>query len=278
MTARHGTAPAQGSRALLVVLAFLLLSLAGCGSAAPSMVPDRDLAASTTQFRNQEGTSALRTGVTNNSHRTIQVGTATFRWPGFAWPAVRVSQVVPPGQTAAFDMEYGAAHCDRRPQRAASMLVGIDGSTRTLPLLVQDRDLLLRLWQRACGLQRLAQVASVRLAHGRLDGARYRTSIKVDRLSGSAPVRIVDVGGSVIIDMLAPARPRVLEDHDHSLRLPVTFRPSDRCDPHSLSQSQQTFLLSAYLRVGRAPVVRLILPLSARVQADLQQMIDRFCH
>jgi len=259
-------------RAVLVVL----LVLAGCsGSPGRPRVPDTQLVASTTQFRNQEGTRALRTGVTNSSARSVSVGTATFVWPGFAWPSVRVAQTVPAGQTAAFDTTYGAARCGEQPTRKASIRVSIDGAVRTLPLQVEDPGLLLRLWRRACGLQALARVASVRLAPGRLDGPRYRASIEITRRSGRAPVRVVDVGGSVIIDMLAPGRPRVLRGS--SLRLPVTFRPFDRCDPHSLSQSQQTFLLSAYLRVGDDPVVRLILPLSHRVRADLQTMIDTYC-
>ena len=253
----------------------LLLILAGCGGSATLRVPDAQLAASTTQFRNQEGTRALRTGVTNRSNRTISVGTATFVWPGFEWPRVRVSQEVPAGQTAAFDMTYGAARCDEHPTRTTSMEVTIDGTDRTLPLQVEDPGLLLRLWRRECALKTLADVASVRLRPGRSDGARYQATIALTRRSGRTPVRIVDVGGSVIIDMLAPAHPRVLRGR--SLRLPVTFRPSDRCDPHSLSQSQQTFLLSAYLRVGDDPVVRLILPLSHRVRADLQTMIDTYC-
>lgn len=258
-----------------VVALVLLLILAGCGGSSTPRVPDAQLAASTTQFRNQEGTHALRTGVTNNSTRTIAVGTATFIWPGFEWPDVRVAQDVPAGQTAAFDMSYGAARCDQHPTRSASMRVSVDGTDRTLPLQVQDPGLLLRLWRRACALRTLADVASVRLVPGRFDGPRYRAAIALTRRSGRTPVRIVDVGGSVIIDMLAPARPRVLRGR--ALRLPVTFRPSDRCDPHSLSQSQQTFLLSAYLRVGDDPVVRLILPLSHRVRADLQKMIDTYC-
>ena len=112
----------------------------------------------------------------------------------------------------------------------------------------------------------------------RFYGLLARDSVAlVERRVPLRGARVVDVGGSVIIDMLAPPRPRLLRGDAQSLRLPITFRPSDRCDPHSLSQSQQTFLLSAYVRVGDAPVVRLILPLSHRVHAQLQHMIDTYC-
>ena len=267
------------TRPALLLIGCLLV--AGCGgrggTATTPQVADHDLAASTTQFRNQEGTPALRTGVTNNSGHAITVGTATFVWSGFAWPDVRVDQTVPAGQTAAFDMTYGAARCDQHPPKRASMAVTVDGSRRTLPMQVQDPGLLLRLWRQQCALGALARTASVRLLPGRLDGPHYRTAIALTRRSGHVPVRVVDVGGSVIIDMLAPPRPRLLRGDAQSLWLPITFRPSDRCDPHSLSQSQQTFLLSAYVRVGDAPVVRLILPLSHRVHAQLQHMIDTNC-
>ena len=264
-------------RRTYAVAACCLLATGCGGSVSTPRVPEQDLAASTTQCRNQEGTRALRTGLTNNSTHSIEVGTATFVWPGFAWPDVHVDQTVPAGQTAAFDMTYGDARCDHRPPRKASMEVEVNGSRRTLPMQVQDAGLLIRLWRQQCALRSLAGAASVRLLPGHLDGPRYLSSIALTRRSGDAPVRIVDVGGSVIIDMLAPPRPRVLTGSARSLRLPITFRPSDRCDPHSLSQSQQTFLLSAYLRVGNAPVVRLILPLSHRVHAELQHMIDRYC-
>jgi hypothetical protein len=94
-------------------------------------------------------------------------------------------------------------------------------------------------------------------------------------------VRIVEVDGSVLID-LEPrdgthALPATLRPTDSVLSLPVRFGSTQRCNGHAQSQSQQTFLFSAFLRLGDRPPQRVLLPLSNRGRDRLIGLVERGC-
>ena len=62
------------------------------------------------------------------------------------------------------------------------------------------------------------------------------------------------------------------------LAFPVLMGSAHRCDPHALGQSSQTFLISAYVRLGTDPVQRVVLPLSTAERNRLTGILDRDCH
>jgi hypothetical protein len=254
---------------------------------AASPVRDAALDASVAQFRFDEGTRNLKAGVTNNSHGDIVVTRATIRWEGFAFPIVGLSaEPVHPGQTAAFDIEYGPARCDRPPTRPPVLVATVDGRARSLPLRVDDPGLLERLRIKACAEQRLAQNSGVSLRPAPstvvVRGEEYLpATLMLRRRTGAESVRIVDLGGSVLLELVPRggrgALPATLGPGDAALRFPVLLGSAHRCDPHALGQSSQTFLISAYLQVGRAPVQREILHLSVRDRDRLLALIGRDC-
>jgi hypothetical protein len=94
-------------------------------------------------------------------------------------------------------------------------------------------------------------------------------------------VRVVDLGGSVLIDLVPREGRRVLPEllarGAPRAVLPVLLGSAHRCDPHALGQSSQTFLISAYVRAGRSPTLRVILPLSTAERARLGGVIRRDC-
>lgn len=227
-------------------------------------------------MRIAEGSRLLRTGVVNHSRRAVVVTSATLDWPGFSPHVVRVRQRIGRGQIAAFDMAYGDARCSSRPSRPARLAVVVDGVRRVVPLHVDISGLLPELWHHECADQRLARAASVSFVRGHVVPAGYVAVLQLRRRASGVPVSVIGFSGSVILDLLPrvglPARlsPGVL-------RVPVLVRPGSRCDPHSLGQSQQTFLLSAVVRVGSHPPQRAILPLGPGLHAALQRTIDRLC-
>lgn len=270
-----------------VVLACALL--ASCSTAKQPLTPPApDLDASITQFRHQEGTRALRAGVTNVGDTTVTVTRATLDWAGFEPTSVDIDGwVLEPDRTAGFTMRYGDARCDSEPTERPRLEVVVDGVERRLPLKVEDPQLLDRLYLKECAGQLLGAAASVSLELagstivGR--GEEYPPGTVVLRRTARSDdrVTVVDLGGSVLLHLDpregAGALPARLERGRDTLRVPVLVGSVHRCDPHALGNSQQTFLLSVYVRLGGDPVQRVITVPDKRSKATLNRLIRRDC-
>ena len=271
----------------LAVLVLLVGTVLSCTVARRESVPAPRLVASATQFRYDEGTPNLHAGVTNAGTTSVTVTSATLVWPGFRWPTVRIpAKPVPPGQTAAFVIRYGAARCGTDPG-APYLLATVDGQRRRLPLKVEDPGLLDRLRGSACARQRLARAVTLLLHLRRRTLVRQGQEalpgeVVLRRRAGSAEaVSVVDLGGSVLFDVTAAggpgALPARLASHDAILRLRVLVGSAGRCDPHARGNSSQTFLFSVYTRVGSEPALRTIFIPSKRAQLRLLALLDRAC-
>jgi hypothetical protein len=277
--------------ALAGLAALLLVGLTGCtDDAAPPPRPGQDLRldASVAQFRFDEGTRNLKAGVGNRGEGDIRVTRATIDWPGMVFPTLDLPDTpVRPGQTAAFTIAYARARCGAEPSTRPVLRAVVDGRERSLPLRVEDPGLLVRLRDKACAAQALDAVASVRLLVSRhterLGGEEYLPGTLVVRRRGPAGerVRVVDLTGSVLVDVLPRggrrALPEELGPDDRALSFPLLFGSAHRCDAHAVSQSSQTFLLSAYLRRGDGPPQRVLLPLSAPERDRLTGLLRREC-
>jgi hypothetical protein len=228
-------------------------------------------------MRIAEGSRLLRTGVVNHSRHPVSVASASLAWPGFARHVVRVGQRIGPGEIAAFDMAYGDPRCTSSPRGAPRLAVVVDGVHRLVPMHVDIPGLLRQLWRHECAAQRLARAASISFVRGHAVRSGYLAVLQLRRRGSAVPVSVTGFSGSVILDML-PRAPLPASLTGTTLRIPVLVRPGSRCDPHSLGQSQQTFLLSAVVRVGSHPPQRAILPLGPGLQHALQATIDRLCH
>jgi hypothetical protein len=280
--------------AALAAAALPLAVLTGCSADRPPATPAASSAplhldASVAQFRFDEGTRNLKAGVTNDSDHDIRVSAARISWDGFAFPTVPIpDDAVHPGQTAAFTIAYGAARCSRPPATDPVLVAVVDGRTTRLPLRVEDPGLLDRLHAKACAAQVLDRAASVHLRLAthteRLRGEEYLPGRLVIRHRPGATerVRLVDLGGSVLLDLVPRAGrgalPGELAPDAEVLTFPVLMGSAHRCDPHALGQSSQTFLISAYVRLGSGPVERVVLPLSTAERGRLTGILDRDCH
>lgn len=289
--ARHSWRTMRRLVSALAVIAALCA--AGCSTTpdptpAVPQVPSAQLDASVAQFRFDEGSRNLRAGVTNNSKRDIRVSSATIAWDGFAFPKVPIADdLVKPGLTAAFEIAYGAPRCSREPTGKPVLVAVVDGQERRLPLRVDDPGLLVRLHDKACAAERLDAAATVRLRFTHktvmVRGEEYLPGrVEITRRPGDAePIRVVDLGGSVLVDFVARHGPAVLPvtlaPAQKQYSLPVIAGSAHRCDGHARGNSSQTFLLSVYLRLGNAPVQRQILIPSQPDQVRVLAIIDRDC-
>lgn len=280
------------SRVLLGVVTLLTLVTACTSSPAHapaqrSPTPLR-LDASVAQFRFDEGTRRLKAGVVNDGDRAVRVTRATIDWDGLAFPDVALADgPVPPGQAAAFTIRYGAPQCGRPPARPPVLVAVVDGRSRRLPLRVEDPGLLRRLRSKACAQQRLDRQVAVDLRPAdrtrRIGGEEYLPADLVLRRRPGArtAVTLVDLGGSVLIDLTPRAGRRSLPFRmagDRSrLSVPLLLGSAHRCDAHALGQSSQTYLLSAYLRLAGRPTQRDILPLTSAERDRIIGVVDRDC-
>jgi hypothetical protein len=282
------------SRVLLGGVLALLVAAGACTQAPAPRSPDRSAAplrldASVTQFRFDEGTRRLKAGVVNDGERAVRVTQATIAWDGLTFPTVPLSdEPVPPGQAAAFTIAYGAPHCGRPPAGTPVLVAVVDGRRRRLPLRVEDPGLLRRLQAKACAQQRLDRQVGVDLRPAtrtrRIGGEEYLPADLVLRRRPGAhtPVTLVDLGGSVLIDLTPRAGRRALPfrmaGDRQRLSVPLLLGSAHRCDAHALGQSSQTYLLSAYLRLAGRPTQRQILPLTSAERDRIIGVVDRDCH
>ena len=282
--------------AALAAAAVPLALLAGCSAdrppapASPTSTAPLRLDASVAQFRFDEGTRNLKAGVTNHSDHDIRVSRATLSWDGFAFPTVPLpDDAVHPGQTAAFTIAYGAARCGQPPATEPVLVAVIDGRTTRLPLRVEDPGLLDRLHAKACAAQRARPGRDACTCGSRRPPRRCggRSTSRAGWCSGTDPGRPRRCGWSTSAGACCSTScrgPGAVRSRASSRRtrevlaFPVLMGSAHRCDPHALGQSSQTFLISAYVRLGTDPVQRVVLPLSTAERDRLTGILDRDCH
>jgi len=271
----------------------LLASLVGSCDREPThqdrgaVPPAGQLEATAGQFRFDEGTHDVRTGITNNSSKPIKVTTATISWDGFQWETTKLpGEPVPPQQTAAFISRFGRANCATEPTEPRLIAV-VNGVRRDLPLRLDDPGLFTRLRASACAGQHLADNAILTMSIGtrvvRRNGVpSYAGTVSVRRPSAPGEaVTVVDLGGSVLFDVLPREgrdfRPVRLAPDARSVSIPIRVGPTQRCDAHTRGNASQPFLFSVFTQLAGDPVHRTITVPDATTQRRLLGLLDRYC-
>ena len=273
------------ARALAALLAALLSGTwSACSPPADEPAPPPvPLEAFLSQPRPDEGTRILRTAIVNEGDRQVEVTSATVDWSGFERRDTRTDDgALEPGGTLGLVLEFGRARCEEPVEDRPRLAAVVDGVEQTVPLTVRDPELLDRLRARECGLRALDEAVSVDLVlEPRIvlrDGQRtVPGTLEVVRREGStAEVRVVDLGGSVLL-RFGSDTPLPADVGPDRLYLPVTVASTDRCDAHALSQSSQTFLIGAYLAVDDAEPVRVLTVPDGADRRRIQTVIRRDC-
>jgi len=249
--------------------------------------PAGELNASAGQFRFDEGTRNVPTGITNNSTEPIRVTSAKISWDGFHWSVAKLPKdPVLPDQTAAFVSHFGRANCTARPS-APRLLAVVNGVRRDLRLHVDEPGLFERLRTSVCAQQRLDDAARLRMSISKTvvhdNGVPFyagTVTLRRDQVPGE-PVTVVDLGGSVIFNVLPQEgrrlRPVQLTPGAASLVVPIRVGPTNNCTAHTRGNTSQPFLFSVFTRTGGGPVHRTITVPDKATQVRLWGLLDRYC-
>lgn len=275
-----------------VALVLVLGALAACGKGssddqAPTPAASQ-LDATAGQFRFDEGTRDMPTGITNNSAKPITVTTAKISWDGFRWSVEKLpDDSVLPGQTAAFVSHFGRASCTAEQPPAPRLLAVVNGVRRDLPLHVDQPGLFERLRASVCAEQSLSDAATLKMSISnavvRDNGVPfYAGTVTLGRreMPGD-PVTVVDLGGSVIFNVLPREgrrlRPAGLASDATSLTVPIRVGPTNNCTAHTRGNTSQPFLFSVFTRTGGDTVHRTITVPDKPTQLRLWALLDRYC-
>jgi hypothetical protein len=203
------------------------------------------------QQRIDEGTSRANLRLISREGRQLTVSGIGLDWEGYGGSFRRVYETtVAARQTLDLRMQMPSPSCGPAPAPAYGIVV-LDGVTVRARIDASGEGYLHRMWQRACDQRAVSKAVSIRYAGPwrsvrafGWDGVQGR--MEVVRRSGSQAVTLTELTGSVLFDL--HAEPVVLPPGAASASSPVVFVPG-RCDAHGLSQSQQTFVFRATVRL-----------------------------
>jgi len=231
----------------------LLLPVLLLTSACAAQEPPPGLSVALEQSRDNENRHLLQVVLTNHGRLPVEVVRLQLRAPGFVDvpPTVR-TDVVRPGRRIAFPVAYGAADCARNGE--ARVVLGHrtpEGVHDAVLVVPADDPLLPGLHERECALAELAETAEIAFApEWRREGDAVLGELVVRRRSGTAPVRLVSLEGTVVFTLRPQASLPAQLDRDEVV-VPVRVNAS-RCDPHALAESKRSYDFPWYAALGDA--------------------------
>ncbi len=255
------------------------------------------LTATVVQQRLDVGTTRIGLEVTTDRRTRVHVDGVKLLTDAFEERSITPKDTdFEPERTIDLTVDYGRPVCEPgTTPDDAQVLVRYqvpegdgDAATQTLPVQKLGLSLLRDLHTAACAEQRLDEAATVtyRTPFHRqvVDGELSLVgdlALERPTTGGSGERVVVDsVFGSVLFEFLAvrsgvPAG--ILERDRSSAAVPVIIRGNNRCSPHERSASQQTFVFTAAVRVGSAPVHRLIIEPPTSLQVQALALLDDVC-
>lgn len=266
-------------------LVLVAAALVGCTSGGPDEpAPPRaspDLAVTVQQQRVDATTRIVGVEVTNREDAPVQVAAVRLRGGGLDGPVTTVDTELRPDLTVALRTSYGRPACADRSQPVVAELE-IAGAWIAYDVDSAGQQEVGRLLDTDCARIALAEKARVQLT-GPYRVTSYRGRpwlhgfLVMSRRSSETPVDLRSVAGTVLVD-LRPVRDLVdLESDADRAVTEILLGSTGRCDPHALGQSTQTFLLSAYVRLGQETEQRIVLVPPPSVQDRVLKVIDRAC-
>lgn len=248
-------------------------------SATPSAAPR--LAVTVLQQRVDANTRMVGINTTNREPAPVHVAAVRLSGAGVAGPVTQVDADLQPKLTLALRTSYGRPNCDNRSGPVVAHLQ-IGGRWVDYPVNNAGQAQVRRLLDSDCAGLALRATAAVRLAGPYSEtvvrGQPYlRGRLLMVRRAAGASVDLRSLAGSVLVD-LRPASGLVdlAADADRAASS-VLLGSTGRCDPHGLGQSTQTFLLSAYVKLGTDPEQRVVLAPPPAVQSHILRVIDKAC-
>lgn len=273
----------------LIALSLALgLAVSGCGGGSGS-TPDRvrvQLGASFVQQRWHENTDRADVRVTNLGDQDIMVTGVGISWPGFPGDEVFPADATfSSGQTIDLAMTLPAPDCAADETTAVHALVEAAGRRQNLEVDGAGRRAITSIWRRECAEARLRAVADLtwgptwRVVSHRGE-PELRGTLELTRRSGTVPVGITGLRGSVLLD-LEPVHDRtpmvqLSAAQDHAA-LPVLVGSNGRCDAHAVGGSTQTFLLRVNVQLGQAEPQQITMSPDKETQAAIMDVVRAAC-
>ena len=269
-------------RQALSAMTVVLLGLAGCtASEEPRRLPPAPrVSVTVVQQRVDEATRTVGVEATNRGDAPVHVSSVRLSGGGLDAETTPLDTDLQPGLTVALRTSYGTPDCAERTGPVSATLE-IDGRVVELPVDAAGQEEVDRLLDVDCARRTLAATAAVRLTgpYRRVvrDGPRLRGRLVLLRRAPGAAVDVRSLGGSVLIELEPVHQPADLDEGSERAVTPVLLGSTGRCDAHALGGSTQTFLLSAYVRLGVAPEQRVVLVPPPAVQNQVLRVVDQAC-
>lgn len=280
------------ARPLVVGTLLAAAVLAGCGadgSGSGDRGPPRaqSLSGTLAQYREDEVTHSLKIELTNSGASTVRVRSLRVSWPGLSGTdPVEADYDVTPGVTVALRVPYGDAVCTRatRPTDTVQAEIVTPDAQITLPLEASSL-LLEKLWDQDCARQRLLDAVDVGFGDtwtpATEDGAPVlRGTLALTRGSGTGPIDVVDLDGSVLLTLGATppsATPLLtLPASAPTASLSIDVGSTLRCDGHSLGESKKTYVFDVGLDLGQGHVGLTLAP-PDDVKKQMYAVIEKAC-
>lgn len=266
----------------MAAVAVVALALVACDGSEEGRQPARDPEVSVTvlQQRVDEATRTVGVEATNHGTTPVHVSSVRLSGGGLDARATPLDTDLQPGLTVALRTSYGRPDCDDRADPVVATLE-MDGRVVELPVDADGRQEVDRLLDVDCADHTLAATAAVRLAGPYRTVGRAEPQVQgrlvLQRRGAGPAVDVRSLGGSVLIDLRPVGEVADLRFGAERAVTPVLLGSTGRCDAHALGGSTQTFLLSAYVRLGDAPEQRVVLTPPPQVQSRVLRAVDRAC-
>jgi hypothetical protein len=268
-----------GPRPVVAIVAAAALFGGACDRTAA--VGDLDVAVAVGQARHLEGSNRIQVSFTFAATEPVAITALAVRSGWFEpLPPERRTSILHPGRTVDVQVDLGTPVCDRESDAppAVELELQIGETPRRRARLPLPSEFLADFRDRACRLERLGQAVEVGFGPpGPAEGTRVASELVLRRRAGDAPIRVDQIRGSVVFQLLLPegasTAVAALGKDEQLTRIPVAFVAS-RCDPHGASQSQKTFRFPAWVAVGDDPPVYVELEPDDGLRAALQSAIQ----
>ncbi len=253
------------------------------------------LRATVVQQRLDVGTRRIGLEVTTDSRTTLHVDSVQLLTEAFEpQPATPKDTDFVPRQTTDLTVDHADAVCRAGISADdARVVIGYASGTGagevTLPVARLGVSLLNHLHDEGCAHQDFVDAVALtyntpfhrQVVDGRLSLVGELDLVRPADGGSGERVVVESVLGSVLFEFigLRPGRRPAgqVGARSPSSSVPVLIRGNDRCDPHARSASQQTFIFTADVRVGRAPVHREIIEPPRSLQRQALALLDDVC-
>jgi hypothetical protein len=232
------------------------------------------------QLSSQVGTNQGLLRVVNVGPADLTVTGVGIDWSGYGPRFVQSKDtLLPPERTVDFPINLPDPDCDAGSGELRGV-VELGGTTISQALEQSGEALLRRVRSQACEQQFVEDRVEIGYddawhTTGAGDGTSVVGHLLLERRDSAAPIRLTNVVGSVLYDLVLPGRSE-LPPSASAARLPLQIVPGNRCDEHARSQVTAPFAFRLTLRIGD-DVVSIPIPPPAEVQVQVTELLEAAC-